>query len=373
MSKLTLILLAAGSSSRFELDVKKQWLRIDHKPLWQFVADKLEETQLFENIIITSSSDDIEFMKNYANYTFIEGGKTRQESLKNALKAVKTEYILVNDIARSCISENFLHTIISKKGKADSIVPYLKVSDTIVYENETIDRDKVKRVQTPQLSRTNILKKALQTQEEFTDESSAIVASGGTREFILGEQSAHKITYIQDLKHIPCLKSPSKDTLSGNGFDVHAFDDTTKMFLGGVAIDSDFGFKAHSDGDVAIHALIDALLGASGMGDIGMMFPDNDEAYKGADSKELLAKVVKKIYNFGFIIVNVDLTIIAQVPRIGAYKHKMKETLSKILHIESFRVNIKATTTEKLGFIGRSEGVGVLANANLKYYDWTEI
>ena len=124
---------------------------------------------------------------------------------------------------------------------------------------------------------------------------------------------------------------------------------------------------------MAIHALIDALLGASGMGDIGMIFPDNDDTFKGIDSKILLQKVVIKLINFGFVIVNVDLTIAAQKPRIGKYKLQMRRVLSSILNIDSSRVNIKATTTEKLGFIGRSEGVGVIANANLKYFDWTNI
>jgi 2-C-methyl-D-erythritol 4-phosphate cytidylyltransferase/2-C-methyl-D-erythritol 2,4-cyclodiphosphate synthase len=251
-------------------------------------------------------------------------------------------------------------------------VPYLKASDTIVYENETIDRSKVKIIQTPQLSKTAILKKALESNVEYTDESSAIVAAGGVREFVEGDEAAHKITYIHDLKKIPCLGGPSSDILSGNGFDVHAFDDKGEMFLGGVKIESDFGFKAHSDGDVAIHALIDALLGAAGMGDIGMMFPDNDAAYKGIDSRELLTRVVEKIYNFGFVIINVDLTIAAEKPRLGAYKLQMRQVLANVLSIDVSRVNIKATTTEKLGFIGRGEGVGVIANANLKYFDWTK-
>ena len=372
LSDLTLVLLAAGSSSRFELDVKKQWLRIDHQPLWQFVAQKLQNTQLFNKIIITSSSDDIEFMKNYADYTFIEGSSTRQKSLQNALKEVDTEYVLVSDIARSCISDEFLQTIISKKSSSDCIVPYLKVTDTIVYENVTINRDEVKRIQTPQLSRKSVLENALDTDQEYTDESSAIVANGGKREFILGDEAAHKITYINDLKKIPCLDKPSTDTLSGNGFDVHAFDDKGEMWLGGVKIESDYGFKAHSDGDVAIHALIDSLLGACGMGDIGMMFPDSDAAFKGIDSKELLKKVVRKIYNFGFVIVNVDLTIVAEKPRVAKYKLEMRRVLAEILTIAVSSVNVKATTTEKLGFIGRGEGVGVIANANLKYFDWTK-
>jgi len=372
LSDLTLILLAAGSSSRFELDVKKQWLRINHQPLWQFVAQKLQNTNLFTKIIITASSDDIEFMKNYADYTFVEGSSSRQKSLQNALKEVETEYVLVSDIARSCISEEFLQTIISEKSSTDCIVPYLKVTDTITYENETINRDNVKRIQTPQLSRTSVLKDALATDKEYTDESSAIVANGGSRKFILGDEDAHKITYISDLNKIPCLSKPSTDTLSGNGFDVHAFDDEGTMWLGGVKIESEYGFKAHSDGDVAIHSLIDALLGAAGMGDIGMIFPDNDAAFKGIDSKELLKRVVTKVHNFGFVIVNVDITIAAEKPRVSQYKLQMRRVLAEILRIDASRVNVKATTTEKLGFIGRGEGVGVIANANLKYFDWTK-
>jgi len=370
---LTLILLAAGSSSRFELGVKKQWLRIADLPLWQFVADRCEKTGHFEKIIIASSLEDIEFMKLYSDFTFVEGGATRQESLKNAIKEVETPYVLVSDIARSCISGDLLQRLISNIGKSDCIVPYLNVTDTIVYDGKTIDRDRVKRVQTPQLSLTSALRSALMQNEEFTDESSAIVANGGSREFVPGEDSAHKITRIADLKELPCLAPPSDITLSGTGFDVHAFDDKGEMFLCGVKIDSDYGFKAHSDGDVAIHALIDALLGAAGMGDIGMMFPDSDDAYKGVDSKELLKTVVTKLRSFGFDIINVDITIAAQKPRISAYKTVMRRTLCGILKIEAQRVNIKATTTEKLGFIGRGEGVGVIANANLKYFDWTKI
>lgn len=373
LADITLILLAAGSSSRFLCDVKKQWLRIGHEPLWQFVARKCVETKLFSKIIITSSKDDIAFMKLYDTFCFVEGSTTRGKSLRNALDEVESEYVLVSDIARPCIDEDFLKSIISNASKADSIVPYLGVNDTIVYGDKTIDREKVKRVQTPQLSKTTILKSALDTEIEYTDESSAIVAYGGSREFVLGMADAEKITHAKDLKKLPCLTPPSSDTLSGTGFDVHAFEDKKEMFLGGVKIDSEFGFKAHSDGDVALHALIDALLGASGMGDIGDSFPDSSDEYKDIDSKLLLQRVCTKIKEFGFVIVNVDIAIAAQTPRIGSYKLAMRETIATILGCESSRVNIKATTTEKLGFIGRSEGVGVIANANLKYFDWTKI
>jgi len=373
LSDLTLILLAAGTSSRFSQDVKKQWLRIDHKPLWQFVADNLKKSDFFSQIIIVGSADEIEFMQQYASYEFVAGGNTRQASLQNALKYVTNEYLLVSDIARACISEELLERIIEAKGSADSVVPSLNLTDTIVYEDATIDRERVKRVQTPQLSRKEILKAALDTDQIFTDESSAIVANGGTRAFVLGEEDAHKITYPQDLNKVPCLYAPSSDTLSGNGFDVHAFDDKGEMWLGGVKIESNFGFKAHSDGDVAIHALIDALLGAAGMGDIGMLFPDSDAKYKGIDSKELLKIVVTKLNNFGFVLINADITIAAQRPKIAKYKLAMRKTLAAILGIDASRINVKATTTERLGFIGRSEGVGVIANANLKYFNWKTI
>jgi len=374
LSDITLILLAAGSSSRFNMDVKKQWLRIGHTPLWHFVAQNLESTQKFAKIIVVSSSSDISFMQNYADFTFVEGGSTRQASLNNALNEVTTDFVLVSDIARACISNEFLEKILQKKNESDSVVPYLKVTDTIVYEDKTIDRDKVKRIQTPQLSRTDILKKALLTEEEFTDESSAIVAFGGSRSFILGDEDAHKITYISDLNKISCLKAPSNDTLSGNGFDVHAFDTEGEMWLAGVKIEeSSVGFLAHSDGDVALHSLIDALLGAAGLGDIGMLFPDNDEKYKGIDSKELLLIVVRKLCNFGFLIVNVDVTIMAQKPRIAHYKQEMRRVIAQILNIDVSRVNVKATTTEKLGFVGREEGVAVTSNANLKYFNWKSI
>ncbi|MEE8588653.1 MAG: 2-C-methyl-D-erythritol 2,4-cyclodiphosphate synthase, partial [Sulfurimonadaceae bacterium] len=137
-------------------------------------------------------------------------------------------------------------------------------------------------------------------------------------------------------------------------------------------IDVDYGFKAHSDGDVAIHALIDALLGAAGLGDIGMLFPDNDNSYKNIDSKELLRTTVLRLHQFGLVVLNADITIAAEAPRLSNYKSQMRSTLAQLLHIPASRMNVKATTTEKLGFIGRKEGVGVMATATLNYYDWTQ-
>jgi len=247
------------------------------------------------------------------------------------------------------------------------------VHDTVVYENRTIDRSALLRIQTPQLSKTAVLKAALQTEMLFTDESSAVAAEGGSRLFVDGDEQAHKLTTLSDLAALDCLQGPSSVTLTGTGLDVHAFDTEGSMVLGGIAIDHPVGFKAHSDGDVAVHALIDALLGAAGIGDIGTLFPDTDAAYKGIDSMLLLDRTVALIERYGFEINNVDVSIAAQAPRLSPYKEKMKRRIAEALGVAPVRVGVKATTTEKLGFVGRKEGVAVFASATLTYLDWTRL
>jgi len=145
------------------------------------------------------------------------------------------------------------------------------------------------------------------------------------------------------------------------------------MVLGGVKIDHPVGFKAHSDGDVALHALIDALLGAAGIGDIGMLFPDTDPAFEGIDSMLLLEKTFSLLKRYGFKVNNVDLSITAQTPRLSPYKDAMRRRIAEQLDLPPVRVGIKATTTEKLGFVGRKEGIAVFASATLTYLDWTQI
>ena len=370
MSDLTLILLAAGNSSRFKTPVKKQWLRIGHDPLWLYVTNRIKGFFPELTIVIAAHKEEIPFMQAMCDDMIVEGGATRQQSLKNALETVKTPYVMVSDIARACIDPELISRLVAAKDSSDTVVPVLDVHDTVVYDNVTIEREKVKRIQTPQLSKTSVLKQSLETDIEYTDDSSAIVAAGGTRSFVAGDPKAAKITLSSDLSGLECLAPPSPAVLTGNGFDVHPFEEGKPMVLGGVEIDSPFGFKAHSDGDVAIHALIDALLGAAGMGDIGMLFPDSDAQYKNIDSKKLLVECVQKLHQFGFVVVHADITIIAQTPKVAPYKQLMRQTLASILGIPAARVNVKATTTEHLGFIGRKEGVGVLATASVNYFDW---
>jgi 2-C-methyl-D-erythritol 4-phosphate cytidylyltransferase/2-C-methyl-D-erythritol 2,4-cyclodiphosphate synthase len=367
LSDLTLILLAAGSSSRFGSKIKKQWLRVDKTPLWQFVAQRLQKVANVDKIVITAAKNEINYMKKFGNFEIVEGGKTRAESLLNALKSCKSEYVLTTDIARCCISEDLVKRVLAKKGEADCVVPVLKASDTIYFQDRPINRDEVKIIQTPQLSKREVLIEALKQSINDSDDSTAIFNIGGKVEFVEGEKEALKLTFIEDLKSLGCLKPTSTKQFTGSGFDVHPFEKDKRMYLGGVEIESDFGFRAHSDGDVALHAVIDAILGAVGAGDIGELFPDSSDEFKGIDSKELLKRVDEFVKSIGYIYDNIDITIIAQKPRIGEYKEAMREVIAKILELEKIRVNIKATTTEKLGFVGRGEGVAVQAVATRSF------
>lgn len=371
MSKVTLLVLCAGSSSRFGLSSKKQWLRIENEPLWLFVTKKITSYYNFDKVIITSSQDELTYMKNFSdNYDFVLGGETRQDSMKNALKLVDSEYVMVTDVARCCVPENVILDLIANKDKASCIVPVLDVSDTVIFKNDTINRDDVKLIQTPQLSNTKILKKALETTTSFTDDSSAIKNIGESVFYIKGSTQSNKLTFEDDLKNNTCLKAPSKNFFTGFGIDIHAFEKNKQMVLGGIEIECDFGFKAHSDGDVLIHSVIDALLGACGAGDIGEFFPDTNKIYKNIDSKILLKKIVDFIYGVGYEIVNVDFTILAQEPKINPYKYEIRKSMAHLLNLDMQFVNVKATTSEKLGFVGRTEGVTVHSVATLKYFNW---
>jgi 2-C-methyl-D-erythritol 4-phosphate cytidylyltransferase/2-C-methyl-D-erythritol 2,4-cyclodiphosphate synthase len=371
LKDITLIVLCAGKSTRFQLSSKKQWIRCNDEPLWLNVTNRLSNYVNFKNIILTAQKDEINYMKNLSSeYLYVIGGSTRLKSIKNALQKVTTKYVMITDVARCCIPNTVIDLLIKNKNKADCIVPYISISDTVVYKNNIINRDKIKIIQTPQLSKTSILNKALSTNMEFTDDSSAIKFINGSIHYIDGDKRSLKLTYSEELSQINCLPSPSQNIFTGIGYDIHPFENNKLMMLGGVKIDVPYGFKAHSDGDVLIHSLIDALLGACGAGDIGEFFPDNNKMYKNIDSKKLLNRVYIFVANVGYEIINIDITIIAQIPKINPYKDKIKSMLSTILKIPKIKLNIKATTSEKLGFIGREEGVAVQSIATLKFYDW---
>lgn len=365
---ITLVMLGAGSGTRMQMPVKKQWLRIDDDPLWLWATKNLSSFYTFKDIIVVSS--DCEYSKKFApHYKFINGGETRQESLKNALSAVNSEFVLVSDIARPLISNELFSKIIANAKNADCIVPVLNVADTAYLGETAINREHLKLIQTPQLSRTQMLKKALETSEIYTDDSSAIKAIGGSVWQILGDERARKITTKADLAKLNLIP-PATQNFVGTGFDVHEFATGYPLWLCGEKLEYEKGLKAHSDGDVALHALIDAMFGASGLGDIGEHFSDKDEKFKGISSALLLKQSYEMAQSVGFELVNADITIMAEAPKISKFKAKMEQNIAEILGVMPCKINVKATTTEKLGFVGRKEGIAVMACVNLKYFNW---
>lgn len=399
MIRVALILLGAGESSRFRDSAqccdanltahlpatklpKKQWLRLDEIPLWLKVAQNLHTVYTFSHCILSAKVSEIPYMQKYLsalglNFTLVNGGETRQESLQNAINVLENlgsaEYVFVSDIARCNIPKDLSHRILQELGHYDCVVPFLNLQDTVAYTDcdstlRYLKRENLKIIQTPQLSKLSVLKSAL-LKGKFTDESSAICANGGRIGFVAGALEAKKLTFIEDLQDLP-LPPPSKRVLVGNGSDIHALKAGNGVVLGGITIPCDLELIAHSDGDVCLHALCDAILGAIGAGDIGEWFPDTDVAYKGADSKILLQKVVEFAYAVGYNIIQADITIFAQKPKISPYKAAMESQIAQLLGIPSFKVNVKATTTEKLGFVGKGEGILTQATVVLEYFDW---
>lgn len=371
---ISLIILSAGNSSRFKNGVKKQWLRIDGEPLWLKVTNDISSYYNFSKVIVVANEQELFYMKRFCSFEIINGGASRQESLKNALNHVQTDYVMVTDVARANIPKNVILELINNIDGFDNVTPYVTVSDTTLLNDNLIPREDIKLLQTPQLSLVSSLKSALNTKTEFTDESSAIKTNGGKVKYIMGDKRSKKLTFIDDKSDVlKEFKKPKNDTFIGFGYDVHAYEDNKPMVLGGIEVEKNIGFKAHSDGDVLAHSLIDALLGAIGAGDIGEWFPDNSEKYKDADSIKLLENITGFIKSVGFEVVNVDISIVAEFPKISPFKDMISKKIASVLGILPIYVNIKATTSEKMGFIGRKEGVSVYSVASLKYYDWTNL
>lgn len=382
MLDISLILLASGKSRRFELACKKQNLYIKDKPLWLYLAKAYEKLYNFSNIIIVCEEPKF-YEHKELKYTYIKGGEERFESIKNAIKYCNSEYVLITDVARAYLSKNVFSELLANAKDYDCVFPAIKIPDTVYNKNlkKYENRDDLVLVQTPQISKLKALKNA--KLEGYSDESSAIFANGGSIKQIAGDELSFKLTTKNDIKKLKLLNlsSPTKDIFVGYGYDVHEFcssnighslDDDNyndELVLAGVKLGKDYALKAHSDGDVLSHALIDALFGACSLGDIGEAFPPNDSRYHNISSIKLLKFAYEKCRNYGFELINADITICAEQPKLSKYKNEIKTNLINILNNNN--INIKATTQEKLGFVGRKEGISVSVVVNMKLFDWS--
>ncbi|BCZ16944.1 Bifunctional enzyme IspD/IspF [Helicobacter sp. NHP19-003] len=373
---LSLILAAAGASTRFDPrlpdypHIKKQFWSLNGTPLVQKVYEDFRDLGLFSQIFLVVSN---RFEQVYLeqllcgeDLSVLVGGASRQESVQIALECVQTPLVVVSDIARFNVEPEFVERLLERmQGGLDCVAPAISATDTMVYYNPTaippyqaLDRKRVLRVQTPQICRTQALRKAYST-GEFTDESSAFLGVGAHVAYIEGSSSLDKLTYAHDLPP----HSVYTTTHTGLGFDVHGFEGAKVMKLGGIVIDpsdcADCGFRAHSDGDVLLHALIDALLGAIRGGDIGLYYSDKDPLFKNKDSSEMLQEIHRLAQNMGHCVEGIDITLFADMPKINPYRALIKQNVAELLGMRVENINLKATTFEGLGFVGRKEGVGV--------------
>lgn len=368
------VLVAAGRGTRAGLDANKVFYPVEGRSPLSRSLDAIAQTGLYEGIVLVLAKDDFLAYRALAERegacplvkSVVAGGKTRQESVFAGLKVVpeSVEWVSIHDAARPFAGEALFRATLDAARETGSGVISTDVTDTVkrVEEGravETLDRERLRAVQTPQsFRREEILRAhmaALADGFAGTDDASLYEREFGSATLVTadGARENVKLTHRGDF-----LRG---DVRMGTGYDVHRLVEGRPLVLGGVTIPWEKGLLGHSDADVALHALMDAMLGALGEGDIGRHFPDSDEQYRGIASTELLRRVVELTRNKGYRVGNCDVTIVAQAPKLAPYIEEMRANVARVLGVDVSRVNIKATTTERLGFEG--EGLGVSAQA----------
>jgi 2-C-methyl-D-erythritol 4-phosphate cytidylyltransferase / 2-C-methyl-D-erythritol 2,4-cyclodiphosphate synthase len=306
----------------------------------------------------------------------VTGGATRQESVRNGLAAIAAaggaDKVLVHDAARPLLPRAVQDALIGALDKHDAAVPVLAVADTLARGadtlGDTVPRDALYRVQTPQAFRWDALMTSLSrwTGEAATDEAQVVRACGFDVAMVRGDAMLDKITHPADFARAEAMLAARMISRSASGYDVHRLAEGEELWLGGVKIDHSHGLSGHSDADVALHAITDAVLGTIGAGDIGSHFPPSDAQWRGAASHRFLAHAARLVADKGGIIDFVDLTLICEAPKIGPHRDAMRARIADILHLAPSRISVKATTTERLGFTGRGEGIAAQAIATVR-------
>lgn len=370
--KISVIVCAAGRGERAGFDKNKLLAPLYGAPvLWhtlkKFKSDKIDE------VIITSSKEDFEEISALAapfGFKVVPGGDTRTESVKRALDAVTGDIVLIHDGARPFLSRTLIENCINCVIKNRSAVCAVRATDTVIYSDgesrNRLNRDGVFLVQTPQGFYTEDIKRAyrLAGGKSYTDDSAVYAEFIAPPALIDGEAGNRKLTFKSDFDTPPV---PScADGKIGFGVDTHTFGNGDFVILGGVRIACDKGLVAHSDGDVLVHAIMDSLLSAAGLRDIGCYFPDTDGKYRGADSIKMLKEVVKIIKDKGYAPLNISASVQAEKPKLKNHIEKIRERLSSALGISADDIAVAAGTCEGLGFVGEGLGITAYCTATVK-------
>ena len=373
-----LIILAGGKSHRFKSNIPKPYQKIAGKSLIEININKALKINKIKKILVVYNKKDLKKLKSLKlkNIKFINGGKTRQESTFNALKYLATKSsiskVLIHDSARPNFSSKLLETIIKNMKKNRAVIPVLKINDAIKqrYQKNIIGkkRESFFLTQTPQcfnLKEIYSLHKSYKFR--YQDDDLSLLTNFNKVKFINGEKNNFKITDKIDLEN---LKKIYKSKISvGIGFDVHKLVPKRKLYLAGLKIKSKLGTLGHSDGDPVLHSIIDGIMGACKMGDIGKKFSDKNKKFKNIRSTILLKKIINEIKSKGYFINNMDINIITQTPKIQKYRKKMIENILKLCQISKDKINIKGKTTEKLGVIGKEKAIACEVIVSVIKYD----
>lgn len=368
------VVVAAGQGHRAGQPVPKQFASWRGKPLVQHSVAKLLEAGA--NPLVVVIPDGAEKIAADAlgeladKCIFAVGGATRQQSVIHGLLTIAgpdVDKVLIHDAARPDLPVEVIARLLDALTQHPGAIPVLSVVDSLAVDDGGVmsgkaDRESLRRVQTPQAFR---FEQILSAHEQWLgdpgagDDAQVLRAAGGSIALVDGDDRLKKITFAGDfMNELPPMRV-------GQGFDVHRLAEGEELWLGGVKIEHDRGLAGHSDADVALHALVDALLGAIGEGDIGTHFPPSDERWRGAPSSRFVEHALSLVRQSGYGVGNVDLTIICEAPKIGPHRDAIRERLAQLLETELSRVSVKATTTERLGFTGRGEGIAAQAIVSL--------
>ena len=376
---LFLVLLAAGDGKRLKSKLPKPYIKVNNKTLLEHSAGAFLNFNEIRKTVVVYNKKHIKYLKTnqLGNSIKIVGGKTRQQSTFKALQKIKKmgcKKVLIHDSARPSPPRQLIKKIIYSLKKNHAVVPIVKICDatkrvdkSFIFKN--IQRNSLRFSQTPQgFTFNKIYKKHKENINVSFDDDSALFTSYGEKVLAVnGSKTNLKITDKEDLDIFKSLKKGK--TYSGIGFDIHRLVKGRKLYLGGIKIPFTLGLQGHSDADPVLHALIDSLLGACNLGDIGKLFSNKNKKYKNIRSTILLKKVIGLIKSKNFSINNVDINIIAQKPKIKKYSKKITQTIGKLCEIDPIQINIKGKTTEKLGLIGKGKAIASEVITSVTRYD----
>ncbi|RQW45939.1 bifunctional 2-C-methyl-D-erythritol 4-phosphate cytidylyltransferase/2-C-methyl-D-erythritol 2,4-cyclodiphosphate synthase [Novosphingobium sp. LASN5T] len=379
--RVAAVVVAAGQGLRAGGSVPKQFAQWRGAPLVRHSVKRMADAGIAPIVVAIPENwraTAEESLAGISDVRLVAGGATRQLSVRAALEALEgdaPDLVLIHDAARPDLPESVIAALVEALTRHEAAIPVLPVVDSLVRGGdgmmlEPARREGLYRVQTPQAFRYPVIlaaHRAWQGEAEAGDDAQVAVAAGHAVTLVQGEERLRKVTFASDLRESDLQENAVTIPFprTGSGFDVHRLVPGEELWLCGLRIDHSHGLSGHSDADVAIHALVDALLGSIAAGDIGDHFPPSDARWKGASSDRFLAHAAELVAQSGHAIAHVDVTIICEAPKIGPHKATMRARLAEILAIDIGRVSVKATTTERLGMTGRGEGIAAQAVATV--------